>query len=359
LRAVAAGVVECSARQATEGSMAMGKRPQVTVVRRAPALLGAIALALVGALVGTDAAAGKVLADQDQPMLADGAGGRLVWSRFDATRRRFTLMSTEAGRTRALPVRPRKVAFDVSLGDDRRGRAVAVYSRCRDDRYPVLYRWSHGCRLYEYRFDTRREQRLDVAMPPGMTSTYLPAISHGQVAFAARSDDHSMAIYLTGTGRRSAAVPILRPDGDDPLVGTRNGDAEGVTRLDLLDGALAYSWNYQGQRATCGAPNGSDTMIVVREAGGAQRMVAHGGCDTDDNGGVEQAQWSGPGALRYLAWAPGGLFDVSLRLVDLAGGATRTWTDHREIETYAVDGRGHALGQILGTVQTMPVLPAA
>jgi hypothetical protein len=62
--------------------------------------------------------------------VVDAFGGHVVWSDYDASIDDWRLMANVDGVTQALPVAPRPTPFDVDLGPDRRGRLLAVYSRC-------------------------------------------------------------------------------------------------------------------------------------------------------------------------------------------------------------------------------------
>jgi hypothetical protein len=311
-------------------------------------------------VVSAAPADGKVLARQYDPTPVAGYGGRLVWSRYDARHKLFRLVSTRVGRTRTLPVPPRDVPFDVELGETASGEQLAVYSRCRGGENTFLpYRAYHGCRLYRYSFDLRHEKPWRMALPRGVVSAFLPTISHGHLAFAARRRDGDVAMYVGHVGSW-VRVSIARPGADDPLIGTRHGDAAGPTRLALRDGTLAYTWEYSAQRADCGADSDSDpnpnSMLVVRAVDGGQRVVAHGNCAADgETHSVDQVQWVDDHTVRYLAASTG--YTTDIRRVDLLTAEANSWTSTQPITSYAADGRGHALGSLDRVVITMPVLP--
>ena len=93
-----------------------------------------VAAALTFSLAPDTANADDVLATL--PSLQQGRlsayAGQVVWSE-QITQDVNVLMRWRAGRVDRLPVRSRKVPFDLDLGPDARGRAVAVYSRCAGD----------------------------------------------------------------------------------------------------------------------------------------------------------------------------------------------------------------------------------
>jgi hypothetical protein len=299
-----------------------------------------------------------VLARQDPTVLA-GGGGRIAWSRWDAKAQRYHLVVTVGGRTTRLPVAPRSLWFDVSIGTTRSGALVAVYSRCAAP--------ARQCKLFEWSFRDHRERRLRVTPPAGATSLFRPAISRGQLAYAARQRNGQTAIYLArGEGAAPTQVRLPRPGGDNPYAGVRTGDAEGLTSIALRNGVLAYTWSYAGQRPTCGqtdytaAGPGTDTMLVVRQRSGRQTLLSHTGCDADGPAfAVYGAQWSSDGGLRWitLVKTPDRWSTSELRLRPAEGGASHLWSTHGNLVSYAQDDRGHAVGQVGRALMTMPVLP--
>jgi hypothetical protein len=137
----------------------------------------------------------------------DALHGHLVWSDYDAAIDAWRLMAHVRGATRALPIAPRRTPFDVDLGLDRRGRMLAVYSRCarglrHDMPTPQSLRAArYGCALYSYSFASGRETAL--ADASSHADEYWPAMSHGRVAFVrayrSRRDCHgAFALRYSG-----------------------------------------------------------------------------------------------------------------------------------------------------------------
>jgi len=164
----------------------------------------------------------------------------------------YHLTALVGGRVRRLPVAPRVVPFDINLGPDRRGRTVAVYSRC--EREPDLsgpedslsapyppYTRGRGCDLYRFDFVTGRERKVTGAST-NESSEVLPSIWRDEIAFA--------RVYEQRDGLRGK-VPYLyvrpleggssqrQPGGSRGRTGL-----PGPTSLDLYGRRLSFVWNY-------------------------------------------------------------------------------------------------------------------
>jgi hypothetical protein len=112
----------------------------------------------------------------------DAFAGHLVWSYWDPQANAYRLVELAGGAAQPLPIAPRSMPFDVDLGPDRRGRTIAVYSRCTKE--PIIY-WEldgrRGCDLYEFSFTTNRERKL---RPAGSkTDEYFPTVWRNRIAF--------------------------------------------------------------------------------------------------------------------------------------------------------------------------------
>src|SRR3954447_2154250 len=105
---------------------------------------------------------------------------------------------------KTVPVKPRRVPFDVDLGPDARGRTVAVYSRCASDpnpnfgagamAYPDGY--AQGCQVYLYDPAARRER------PVANAAGFMPAIWKDTVVYAVGSETGSLYARVQGRVRR-------------------------------------------------------------------------------------------------------------------------------------------------------------
>lgn len=260
-----------------------------------------IGLALSVLAPGADAA--TVLSSESRLTTISAYGGHVVWSGFDPARRVFRLKESFAGRTRILPVRSRRVAFDVDLGPDRRGQPVAVYSRCRREPpnetvrdLPVHYQ-GRGCDVYRFDFTTGRERRVD-GIGSRTSSETLPSIWKDRIAFSrvlrfATSERRiALGIYVRdlrarrthGAGRGSAgAYPSTQPH---------------PTQIDLRGTTLAFSWGGVGnQRCQDQTPiDRLQSEIWSQQLPGRARRVAR----TCEEGLVSTAAL-GPGNLTYLS----------------------------------------------------------
>jgi hypothetical protein len=177
-------------------------------------------------------------------------GGWVVWSaKLDG---RYRLISWRHGLTRMQPVPSRAHPFDVDVGTDARGRAVATYSRCA--------RWGsvkvYAARLVGVRCRVRildltsgRERAASVPEPAGASDT-MPSMWHGQIAFARRDPAHHRQVDQIVLWSRPdhtlrslphGAVPATCPfrDPGDCAFAPPSGQVLG---LDLGARLLAFSW---------------------------------------------------------------------------------------------------------------------
>ncbi len=301
-------------------------------------------------------AAGAVEERQQFGTSISGFGGWLVWSRYDAKRRVYRLVALHEGRVRTLAIRSRSVAFDVDLGPDARGRAVAVYSRCREEPVtgpPVgpfpFYRTGRGCRLYAYRFSAGRERRLSVSIPGG-GSLFMPAIWRERLVFAVSADNGSYGwppiprIFVRTAGHRPRAIR-----GGNRGRPSSSSNGVGPSRLDIRGRTVVYAWGYLPTSDACGAseikasPLTNDEL-VVQQLGGSRKVVAHGGCPADGNVSLlGQPQLTSTTTLTYVVWrAHSGTGFV--RRLDLAD-RRRHDADLGSFrpESFATDGQGTSI----------------
>src|SRR5262245_10640999 len=140
-----------------------------------PKLIGGV---LAAALLVAPAAQADLLDSVDGIHVAAQDGVRL-WNHVGADN--LFVLVDDAGDTLA-GTPAQYTPFDVSLGDDREGRVVAVYSRCVN---------GDECSLYAYDVDAQTER------PLGLAGTS-PSLSEGVLAFARPQ-------RLSGPARRQAA----------------------------------------------------------------------------------------------------------------------------------------------------------
>jgi hypothetical protein len=230
------------------------------------------ALTALAALVAcaTSAHADELIANVARPTPVGALEGRVVWSDYDALQHAYFLTQRFNGVTARLPVRPRSVPFDVDLGLDSGGAAVAAYSRCREEpglRHPALGtsltlmpQWStgRGCDVYALNLGTGVETRVAGVSSAG-ASEFLPSISRSRIAFARvyerRSGRAGKRAYLFlraltrgGSSRRVPAGPrsrgrlcAFRPPPCRRVI------EPGPTGLDLSSSALGFGWDSAGR----------------------------------------------------------------------------------------------------------------
>jgi hypothetical protein len=235
----------------------------------------------------TRAAADEVIATVTRPTPVSTNAGRIVWSEYDAATNAYYLTQRVGGVTARVPVRPRSVPFDVDLGPDVNGEAVAAYSRCSKDpprRDPrignaiaQLPDWARarGCDLYRFDFATGRETRIATANSPG-ASEFLPSIWKASVAFA-RVYERKRG--LKGERAYLYARPIAGAGRSRKLIAGSRSDLRfckgrprrcervvepGPTSLDLFGRRLAVGWD--------SAADGSPTSAVYLETLRASRV---------------------------------------------------------------------------------------
>jgi hypothetical protein len=221
-------------------------------------------------------------------------GGVVVWSHWDPITREYRLMAHYRGRSELLRAAPRRVPFDVDLGPDTPGRAVAMYSRCRRER-PVWMLGADtpaglpsGCVLYRYDFATKREGRI--AGITGSGSFYLPSLWQNEIAYVRVS---------VGGGPALVAQPLTAPRGGKLAVVSLPADsagAPGPVSLDLGPGRLAFSWETISGGQIDSAID-VDTLPLSARAAPTGLAV-----DT------ESSEVGAPGFLSFPSFASGGLY---------------------------------------------------
>jgi hypothetical protein len=192
-----------------------------------------VAAALTFSLAPGTANADDVLATLPSLQQSDlsAYGGHVVWSERIAPEVNV-LMRWRAGRVDRLPVRSRKVPFDLDLGPDARGRAVAVYSRCAGERESAPP--GHRCDVYQLSLANGRERRLRRISTP-RASEYAPTIWRGNIAYAS----------ATRSGR-TPRLMLLRRGARRPrrlLTGKRVTATSEVRPMDLTSNALVFTWS--------------------------------------------------------------------------------------------------------------------
>jgi hypothetical protein len=214
---------------------------------RAKAAAWTFGLALAGTVVSPAIAA--PIASESQPTSVSAFGGRVVWSSYDKAARVYRLMTSIQGETKRVPVRPRRVPFDVDLGPDGHGSVSAVYSRCRRD-LPGFnpdtlandYGQSTACDLYRFDFSRSRERKLDAVSDPG-ASEYQPSIWGHYIAFVRGPNSPSRpfkppVVYRARLGRPTRSARVGQGS-----AGLLNAEAPPeLTDLELRRRDILFTW---------------------------------------------------------------------------------------------------------------------
>jgi hypothetical protein len=134
--------------------------------------------------------------------------GVLVWSRRDAATRKYRLVQRIHGLTRDVPVPGAKQSFNPDLGPDRRGRVVAVYSRCSGS-FGTL------CDVFQLDLRSGRERRVRGVSTKRCSET-APSIWSRGVAFSRTGGRRCRpGLYVTGRGGRPIRLQRTSPaDGE-------------------------------------------------------------------------------------------------------------------------------------------------
>jgi len=206
-----------------------------------------VATAALVAAVAAPASAAEI-ATEVQPTSVAAYGGVVVWSHSESVGSPYRLRAFVDGQVADLPVRSRSIAFDVDVGPDRRGRPVAVYSRCR--REPRTRAWpeGRGCDLYRFSFATRREDKLRAVSRRDASET-LPSVWRGRIAFARvydRRRPKSDVPYLYLGGLRAGERRHRLGGGTVgrfEVIGDEAKPSGAATSIDLRGRRVTYGWS--------------------------------------------------------------------------------------------------------------------
>jgi hypothetical protein len=211
-------------------------------------------------------------------------GGHVVWSEPRTGGASFVLVDWVGGVRHVLRVPRRAVPFDVDVGPDKQGRAVAVYSRCQHEHFAsndlnsgqIAYGAPNArnadCDLYEVVLPSGRERKLR-HLSTRTASETLPTIWGNAVAFV-RVYTHRRGLagvlphlyYARGNGQIRQVRGGTR--GYYAFHGYLNGYAvadggPGPLQMDLRGKVLAFSWN--SARRACNGSTGGRVGPVVQE----------------------------------------------------------------------------------------------
>jgi hypothetical protein len=181
------------------------------------------------------AAADTEIATLPSRTALDALDGHVLWSVQDDATQAWRLVDYSNGAQRPLPVATSSSPFDVDLGHDRRGRLVAVYSRCREAlREDGANFGRRGCDIFRYAFATARETK--VRSVSSRRDDYEPTLWHARIAYV-RAFPHAAGV------RERMYVRDLRADRTRRL---RGGRRFALPRdLDLRTRTTAVRWVHE------------------------------------------------------------------------------------------------------------------
>lgn len=145
---------------------------------------------------------------------------RVVYSKYNPDTLNYSLMSrTFDGVVSVIQVPPRTVPFDVSLGTDKSGDEVALYSRCDEEGHGAYattslpdYFAGRNCDIYIHNFTTssknyRYGQTRSSASAGGINEAY-PVMKRGYIAFLRQKGSGSdrKVIYRTPNATSGRSV---------------------------------------------------------------------------------------------------------------------------------------------------------
>jgi hypothetical protein len=173
--------------------------------------LAAATLAMwVSALPAAASEVGEPIASLTAATPLSAGSGWIVWS--VPVGGRWALEAYHAGALQRLPTASRAQPFDVAVGTDSGGHAVATFSRCQ--RAPrtaapngeapgavIVPGSGAGCRIHVLALATARETAVPIPAPRGASDTS-PSMWHGTVTFARHAPGHGNVWQVMRWSRR-------------------------------------------------------------------------------------------------------------------------------------------------------------
>lgn len=242
--------------------------------------------------------AATLISAQSGSAIAERAG-TLVFNTHDAAGYHLTVHDAKG--TRALPIKPSEIPFDVSLGSDARHHRTAVYSRCEvgTHGWPKDAVVPGSCDIYKLDLTVNRERPLHEVDRPGVSEA-APSLDHGVLVFGREFALRAKPRPRTLSYRTRVVIRRLGASGRErtlmTLPGTDGGGYTSSRDVDLESSAI------NGSRVALGVydprENGG-TAIDLLERGRSVQRLAHGG------NGEENVRVHGTPAFagRYLYWA--------------------------------------------------------
>lgn len=225
----------------------------------------------VWALLGVAPAAGdSVVASlaRDTPVAA--YGGVVAWSGYDSVTSRYRLLLRRGDQVTSSAIAESRRPFDVSLGPDSQDRLVALYTRCRTV--------SHGCDVYRYDVQARRERKVASVSSPTRDEAW-PVQWHNHLAFVRRARAYVLDGYSPRPDPRGKRGGGQLMDCDEPYVKTLSTPAP-ARRLDRGLCAQTTGMSIRGDRIVQvtdldqGGAGSESQVRVLRTQSGAARVLA-------------------------------------------------------------------------------------
>jgi hypothetical protein len=234
-----------SDRRELELTAAADKRSARPTRRPRRVLSGALGLLALSALTAAPPAMGGppvVLATVGANAPVSARGGWVVWSA--PANGGWDLMAWHRGSRFRLPVASRPEPFDVNVGSDGDGRAVATFSRCATTPVPTAFFndgppahvLGRGCHVRVLDLASGSERAAAIPHPAGASDTD-PSMWRGHLAFArfdpARHADVEQVLLWSPRTRRLSVLPHGGMPATCPF---GLGACRGLTRLGVVQG---------------------------------------------------------------------------------------------------------------------------
>ncbi len=253
--------------------------PPRTSRRRRVLERGLLALTLAAVLAPATAHADEIVADLPRDTPISAYGGLVAWSGYDEATTRYRLVIRRGDTNAVQPIAGSPQAFDVSLGPDRRGRVVALYTRCRT---PASTRKrATRCDIYRYDVRSQREHKLRSVSSPTFDEAH-PAQWRDRLTFVRRARTYVKDGYDHTPDPHSKSKQRVRLDCDIPYVKTLSSRRAsrrldrgqcGVTTAMTILGARIVQVSDEDQGGA-----GSEAQVrLLRAGGGRARLLAREG----------------------------------------------------------------------------------
>lgn len=240
---------------------------------------GLLALTLAAVLAPATAHADEIVADLPRDTPISAYGGLVAWSAYDEATARYRLVLRRGDTNSPQPIAGSRQAFDVSLGPDRRGRVVALYTRCRTPasrRKPAT-----RCDIYRYDVRSQREQKLRSVSSPMFDEAH-PAQWRDRLTFVRHARTYVKDGYDHTPDPHSKSKQRVLLDCDIPYVKTLSSRRAsrrldrgqcGVTTAMTIRGARIVQVSDENQGGA-----GSEAQVrLLRYSGGRARLLAREG----------------------------------------------------------------------------------